>query len=134
MQLTRRLRMLALVATATFGALGCKQGIDQPCEVNSDCASNFCCGANLSSAEMYRRGLCQAEGTSCVSTPDAGPRPDGGPLDAGARDAGPADAGPVDGGPADGGPPDAGPADAGTDAGAVAGDAGTDAGTVDAGT
>ncbi len=120
-----RVRMLALSAMALFGALGCKQAIGQPCEYNGDCTSGaVCCGANLSSAASYRRGLCYAMDTFCPSS-DAGAAPDAS-LEAGMSS--------PEAGVMEAGMPDSGPViDAGTDAGSPA-DAGTDAGTTDAGT
>ena len=35
-------RLIALLASLALGALGCKQGLGDRCEINSDCASGTC--------------------------------------------------------------------------------------------
>lgn len=112
----------------TLGALaGCPYGNGAVCEINSDCASTFCCGASPSSGV---RGVCTEIGECGISrdsgipdTPDAPSADEDAPepLDTGV-DA-PEDSG-VDAPEED----DAG-LDAGLDAGDAGGDAGLDAST-----
>lgn len=133
-----RIRSVALLAALALFAVGCKQQNGEVCDVDSDCASEFCCGARL--PEM--RGICQAQGTPCEVGGPITPTTD---ASAGGDDAG-TDAGGDEDGGLDGGSSADGGADAGTphdagaeeDAGAIddagsSGDAGTgdDAGMLD---
>ncbi len=124
----------------TLGALaGCPYGNGAVCEIDSDCASDHCCGARPTSGT---RGVCIESGAVCGTTSfdagvvDAGDAPSADedapePIDAGPEDTGvdaPEDTG-VDAPEEDDAGVDAG-MDAGSDAGSDAGaDAGVDAPT-----
>jgi hypothetical protein len=58
----RLLHRLILVAAAVAGAAGCKQGIGDRCQIDSDCASGQC------SRGMKPEGIC-----TDLSTSDAPP-------------------------------------------------------------
>jgi hypothetical protein len=88
----------ALIIAATLAVVGgCKQGVGERCQIDSDCTSNIC----LSS------GVCDDDTTT--PTADAKVNPDSSTIDAAPVDAEPIDAVPVDAVPIDAMPIDAMP-------------------------
>ena len=86
--LFRALVVLVLCAAPAVLLGGCKQGLGERCQIDSDCASGTCSSGD--------QPVC----TGAVSTIDASPKIDAGP-DAATLDAAPIDAAPIDAAPSD---------------------------------
>jgi hypothetical protein len=78
---------LFVVLVVVFGAAGCKQGIGERCQVNSDCASNICSKSDpqvcVGSDEDQNQTDIDAAPPVLIDAaiPDAAPAPIDAPVD-----------------------------------------------------